>query len=127
MKSDRKDDLKQAWRMIVGVDFPFVAEHRFHPERRWRFDWAHPDLLLAVEVEGVTHFGPSIGRHQSARGIEADMEKYNAAAVLGWTVLRYSQRMIKNDPHRCVMEILDVAQRLTSKLPIATSERKPSP
>src|SRR5690606_39740371 len=37
-----------------------VREYRFHPERRWRFDFAWPDLRVAAEVEGGIHIG---GRH----------------------------------------------------------------
>ena len=62
-------------------------EYVFHPTRKWRFDFAWPDIKLAVEVEGR-------GRHQSFGGFEADCEKYNAAAILGWRVLRYTPRMV---------------------------------
>ena len=70
-----------------------VAEYRFHPVRRWRFDFAWPGKQVAVEVEGVTKWG-AIGRHQSAGGYAKDCEKYNAAAELGWRVFRYTQDMI---------------------------------
>ena len=30
----------------------WVREHRFHPTRRWRFDFAWPKLLFAVKVYG---------------------------------------------------------------------------
>jgi len=68
--------------------------------RDWRFDFALPEIRLAVEVEGITHFGRSrsgkmaIGRHQSATGIEGDLHKYDAAMRLGWTVYRCSQHMV---------------------------------
>src|SRR6187551_2874790 len=29
-----------------------VPEHRFHPTRKWRFDYAFPIAMLAVEIEG---------------------------------------------------------------------------
>jgi very-short-patch-repair endonuclease len=62
-------------------------EFKFHPERRWRFDFAFPDRNLAVEVEGI-------GRHQTIGGFKKDAEKYNAAALLGWMVLRYTTDMV---------------------------------
>ena len=62
-----------------------VAEHRFHEERRWRFDWAWPALMVAVEYEGTTRAG---GRHQRYGGFKADSIKYSEAAVAGWCVLR---------------------------------------
>ena len=78
----------------AGLPCP-VAEHRFHPERRWRFDLAWPDLLLAVEIEGGTWL-PWGGRHNRAAGFAADCEKYNAAALLGWRVLRFTTEMVSN-------------------------------
>ena len=66
-------------------------EHRFHPKRRWRFDFAWPDVMLAVEVEGGTW---SKGRHTRGRGFAADCEKYNEAALLGWRVLRFTGDMV---------------------------------
>lgn len=62
-----------------------VAEHRFDPERKWRFDYAWPDRKVALEVEGGAWTG---GRHTRAAGFLADMEKYNRAVILGWRVLR---------------------------------------
>jgi len=69
-----------------------VRQHRFHPERRWSADFAWPDFMLLVEVEGITHAG---GRHQRIAGFEKDAEKYGAAVALGWTVLRISPGMIR--------------------------------
>jgi len=68
-------------------------EHRFHPERRWRFDLAFPDLKLAVEVEGGLYVQ---GRHSRGAGMEADLEKYGEGQRLGWTIYRCSPRMVKS-------------------------------
>jgi len=79
-------------------------EHRFDPARRWRFDFAWPDRLLAVEVEGGIW---SKGRHSRGAGFEADAEKYNAAVMLGWCVLRYSTGMVeRGDAIRDLKELL---------------------
>ena len=64
-----------------------VQEFRFCDTRRWRFDYCWPDRLVALEVEGGVYVA---GRHSRGKGMENDMEKYNAAAILGWRVLRYS-------------------------------------
>ena len=69
-----------------------VAEYRFHPVRRWRFDFAYPSQKLAIEVEGGTWTN---GRHSRAKGFESDCEKYNTAQMMGWTVLRFTGDMIK--------------------------------
>ena len=72
----------------MGLPVP-VAEHRFDPERRWRFDWSWSDAKIALEVEGGVWSG---GRHTSSAGFVKDMAKYNRAACLGWRVLRVQPR-----------------------------------
>ena len=62
-----------------------VTELRFSPPRKWRFDFAWPEHLVAVEIEGGLYKG---GRHQSLNGFLQDAEKYEAALVKGWTVYR---------------------------------------
>ena len=76
-------------------------EHRFHPTRRWRFDFADPGSLIAVEIEGLNYEGAGKktklgGRHVSVKGFKEDCEKYNEAAVLGWRVLRVTVEMVKS-------------------------------
>lgn len=72
------------------VELP-EREHRFHPIRKWRFDFAYPAAKLAVECEGGTW---SMGRHNRGSGFEEDCAKYNQAALLGWRVLRFTKSMI---------------------------------
>ncbi|HHX8716625.1 endonuclease domain-containing protein [Vibrio alginolyticus] len=76
----------------MGLAIP-EKEYRFHETRRWRFDFAYPEQQLAVEVEGGTWAG---GRHTRGSGYEKDCEKYNEAALRGWSVLRFTGSMIKS-------------------------------
>jgi len=76
----------------AGLPTP-IREHRFHKFRLWRFDFAWPEVLLAVEVEGGIYSG---GRHTRGAGFERDLEKYNAATLAGWRVLRLSGGMIRS-------------------------------
>lgn len=62
------------------------GQYRFHPERKWRFDLAWPQYMVAAEVEGGVFVR---GRHVSPQGFIKDCEKYNAAAELGWSVFRF--------------------------------------
>lgn len=64
-----------------------VKEFRFHPVRLWRFDYAIPDHKVAIEIDGGLW---TYGRHNRASGYIADMEKMNAAASLGWIVLKFT-------------------------------------
>lgn len=70
-----------------------VREHRFHSERRWRFDLAFVRYKLAVEVDGGGFIG---GRHGSGIGIQQDCEKFAEALCLGWRVLRVTPRQVNN-------------------------------
>ena len=90
----------------------FQREHRFHPTRRWRLDLAWPDLLVACEVEGGTWSG---GRHTRGSGFETDCEKYNAAALLGWLVLRVTGKMVRDG--RAERDVLAALARRQSDLP----------
>lgn len=71
-----------------------VAELRFHPTRKWRFDYAVPARRVAIEVEGGVW---TYGRHNRAAGFLKDIEKYNAAAALGWRVLRCTPPTLLKD------------------------------
>ena len=62
-----------------------VKEFQFHPTRRWRFDYAIPSHMIALEVEGGVF---SKGRHTRGAGFIGDIEKYNEATRLGWRVVR---------------------------------------
>lgn len=64
-----------------------VKEYRFHEKRMWRFDYAFPVHMVAVEVDGAVWAG---GRHNRAAGYIRDMEKLNTAASMGWLVLRFT-------------------------------------
>lgn len=80
-------------------------EHRFHPTRDWRFDFAWPALKVAVEVEGGTWV---TGRHSRGSGFAKDAEKYNAAVGLGWFVLRYTTDMLEADPSTIIDQVVGV-------------------
>lgn len=72
-------------------------EYRFSSPRRWRFDWADPLGRVAVEVDGG-RWAPGGGKHSS----DADRDKLNAAAALGWRVFRFSPAQLTEDPEQCV-------------------------
>lgn len=70
----------------AGINEP-IPEYRFHLARKWRFDYAWPLRMVAVEIEGGIWSG---GRHTRGKGFLGDMQKYNQATLLGWRVLRYA-------------------------------------
>jgi very-short-patch-repair endonuclease len=72
------------------------VEYRFAPPRLFRFDFAWPALMLAVEAEGGTWSRHRKSRHTTGQGFETDAVKYNMAARRGWCVLRFTSVMINN-------------------------------
>ena len=90
---------------MSGKPLPLCAELNgelmFHQTRRWSFDFAWPDVMIAVEIDGG-RWKPGGGRH----GGDGDKEKLNEAAALGWRVLRFSPAQIKNDAAQCVDVVL---------------------
>lgn len=84
-----------AWGLKGNINV--VREYKFHPVRKWRFDFFIQELNCAIEYEGI--FSDK-SRHTSKAGFTGDVEKYREAAKMGITVLRYTakdyKKMIKD-------------------------------
>ena len=79
---------------IRAMNLPLpIPEFKFHPTRKWRFDFAYPDSKIAIECEGGIY---TMGRHIRPRGFMEDIEKYNSATMMGWRVLRFDPAKIKS-------------------------------
>jgi tRNA(Met) C34 N-acetyltransferase TmcA len=83
--------------ILAGELPPAEREHRFAKPRRWAFDWAWPEAMVALEIEGGLYGRGRkcalcgrrlVAGHTSIERLRTDMEKYNAASLLGWRVLR---------------------------------------
>lgn len=77
------------WRALGGP--PLEHEFRFSPPRRWKADFCCHEARLLIEIEGgvYTH-----GRHTSIKGFLNDAEKYLEAELLGYTVMRLTDKQI---------------------------------
>lgn len=102
-KSEVESAFLNAWHQH-DLDEP-EREYRFHNQRKWRFDFAFPAFKVAVEIEGGT-FGRS--RHTTGKGHHNDCDKYNAATELGWKVLRYTAKHLKDDADGVVEQVCEV-------------------
>lgn len=78
--------------VAAGIPVP-TLEHVFHPERKWRFDFAWPEQRIALEIDGGVW---TQGRHTRGAGFLSDMEKLNEAQLLGWRVYRCTPEEFKN-------------------------------
>ena len=83
----KKTQIRDVFTVICKTDLGVecVKEYKFHPERRWRFDYAIPEHKIALEVEGGVW---TQGRHTRPQGFLGDIEKYNQATLMGWRVFR---------------------------------------
>lgn len=82
------------WIAITGIETP-EREVMFAKciGRKWKFDYAWPSRMLALEYEGGVYVR---GRHVRPKGYEADCEKYSRAAILGWLVVRVTPGMVRD-------------------------------
>lgn len=102
-------DHKAAKEMLMLILVSFVprnqieTEFRFHPPRRWRFDYvlngpipgSNPprEYKIAIEFNGSVW---TQGRHTRGQGYINDREKINQAQIDGWLVLELTTEMIKS-------------------------------
>ena len=80
------------WRCLDGP--PLEREYRFHPDRKWRADFAHLSSRTLIEVEGGAWVA---GRHNRGSGFVKDAEKYLEAVLAGWRVVRLTERQLEAD------------------------------
>jgi len=66
---------------LKALRISFEQEYKFHPKRHWKADFHMTGTKILVEIEGGIWTG---GRHTRGKGFIHDMEKYNAATVLGY-------------------------------------------
>ena len=112
MKSDLEAGFLNYCRMC-NVPMP-AREYRFHPERKWRFDFAWLDVEppLAVEIDGGQWMKSG---HSTGTGKQRDNEKSNAAQLLGWTVLRYTTMDLHPKRGRPVQVMAEIKEALAKR------------
>lgn len=85
------------------------AELKFHPTRKWRWDYAFVKPKIAVEVHGSTW---AAGRHTRGGGFAADREKMVEGQLLGWLVIECTYQQIESGQ---LWDWLDRAMGLRTK------------
>lgn len=96
-KGASEDELAK---LIVWDGLP-VAERQYYfapevdgkPVRRWRFDFAWPAHMLALEIDGGLFGG---GRHGGRPSVVRDLEKRAVAACLGWRVIPVTPSQVRS-------------------------------
>ncbi len=92
---DHLEDLATRHNLKLGM------EHRFHPVRRWRFDYAFPQIKVAVDYDGVMF--RSVG-HNSLEKIIKDMERSNHAQLCGWDIYKANAKTVQNKEFFAIIE-----------------------
>ena len=93
---------------LAGI--PFEREYKFALPRQFRADFALHNHLILIEIEGGIH---KFGRHNRAAGYIADMEKYNLAALKGYTVVRFTPDQVIRG--KAIRQIADFIVKRESK------------
>ena len=89
---EKLTQFKHLTKIFLDLNLPLpITEHKFHPDRKWRFDYAWIDQRVALECEGG--IWSKMG-HSTGKGITRDVEKYNNATVLGWRIIRCTPQNI---------------------------------
>jgi hypothetical protein len=70
-----------------------TPEYRFAAPRLFRFDFAWPRAMLAIEVDGGLFVN---GGHNRGAALLKQYEKQNLGVLLGWKILRYSPDQLSN-------------------------------
>lgn len=79
-----------AWNLLIWCQergLVLEEEYKFALPRKFRFDWAIPGKMIAIEYEGLMS---EKSGHTTVKGYTKDTNKYNMAAGLGWKVLRFT-------------------------------------
>jgi hypothetical protein len=77
------------------------------PFGQYRIDFAYPQLMLAIEVDGYVW-------HSSRVQMDADNARRNHLRTLGWHLLVYTWRQVTSDPDKVAAEILANYRRLAA-------------
>jgi very-short-patch-repair endonuclease len=83
---------------------PLEKEHRFHPVRKWRADFAHLPSRTLIEIEGGIYVN---GRHNRGAGFAADLEKYLEAGLSGWRLIRLGPNELTGET---IARLVDLVQ-----------------
>ena len=86
--------IRFAQKCVENNLMPPVFEHRFHPKRLWRMDYAWPESKVALEVDGGIWIN---GGHNRGAQIVKTWEKENRANVMGWHILKCEPKTLMSE------------------------------
>ena len=105
MIGDRPADSVLEFRFHIGParhglpPYRYQHEVRIGSRKKYRIDFAYPEVKLAVEVDGAE-------KRLSAESLAYDNARANQLTLAGWTFMRFMWAEIQNEPARVAGEIL---------------------
>jgi very-short-patch-repair endonuclease len=110
-KAQLEQRFLEAWRRLFPRLPKPEMQYRFHPQRRWRWDFCFVPEKLAVEIDGGSFIA---GGHNRGAQQAKDYEKQNEAVKLGWRVLRFNTKDLGNPEYvaEFVAEVLTNAREV---------------
>jgi len=99
-----KNENERMLHIILNEAWPgqWLQEHKGIEGRKFRFDCANPSQKIAIEIEGGLWIN---GGHNRPLGFLSNMEKYNAATVDGWRILRYDPDTLRKTPYKIIRDV----------------------
>lgn len=91
MSSHLENQFADLW-LYHYPDIDLVSEHRFASPRRYRWDFAHLETKIGIDIQGGTWMRRS--GHSGGTGVRKDCEKMCVAAANGWRVFLLTGDMI---------------------------------
>lgn len=84
---------------------PAVFQHQVRAGGRFvaRVDFAYPERMLAIEVDGHQV-------HSTPQALQRDLTRQNALVSLGWTVLRFTWSDVVHRPEKVASDIRTVLE-----------------
>jgi hypothetical protein len=87
--------------VLIGAGLPRPTHHHLVRDGRIvaELDWAYPEALVALEFDGY-------GVHlRSLEAFEHDRERQNELEILGWHVLRFTLRQVRDRPRHVAGQV----------------------
>lgn len=116
---------------LEKLGLTYKTEHQFASPRKWRFDIILPKWKIAIEYEGAPSKGkggrpiPS-GHLNYWTGYSSDCEKYSAASIKGWVLIRSTWVLLENGTtFRQIREALESADHNTKPKSGGQSPHRP--
>ena len=92
MSSNLEATFAENW-VTLYPEIDLHSEYYFAKPRKFRWDFAHLESRIAIELQGGTY---SKGRHTNGAALAREYEKLNIAAQKGWRVFFLDTNMVND-------------------------------